>query len=385
LQVPNNNLVGTIPIEIGDLTQLNLSNNPGISGSIPAEIGSLSQLSTMYLHVTAGTGNQCLTGATAAFRSWLTSKDATWQNDCADTDGDTTPNYLDPDDDGDGAPTAEENPEPNSHGDPTDAHDTDTDTDTDTIPDYLDANGGVDCSNAYGIPQAQCDYLVAAHTATNGATWRTNTGWTTHDSPCRWQGVTCSGGNVTIPTNIGDLTGLAILNLTDNEISGTIPTALTTITTLHPSVPQRRTAHGPQPPRQRPDPTALAHPPPKPRTRPSTTSGGSATKPTHLHLLTAGGHGHRRPPWHYPRTLDLIHVRLAFATNRKPWSAPLPISNNTGLIPQPKLPRQDAGSLSDQNVESRPRPSPLPCSSGRAETATAKPAVTPGRTTRYPQ
>jgi hypothetical protein len=228
LQVPNNNLVGTIPIEIGDLTQLNPSNNPGISGSIPAEIGSLSQLSTMYLHGTAGTGNQCLTGATAAFGSWLTSKDATWQNDCADTDGDTTPNYLDPDDDGDGAPTAEENPEPNSDGAPTDAHD----TDTDTIPDYLDANGGVDCSNAYGIPQAQCDYLVAAYTATNGATWRTNTSWTTHDSPCRWQGVTCSGGNVTIPTNIGDLTGLAILNLTDNEISGTIPTALTTITTL---------------------------------------------------------------------------------------------------------------------------------------------------------
>jgi CSLREA domain-containing protein len=52
-----------------------------------------------------------------------------------DTDGDGTPNYLDPDDDGDGIPTASESPDPNGDGDPRDARD----TDRDGQPDYLDA------------------------------------------------------------------------------------------------------------------------------------------------------------------------------------------------------------------------------------------------------
>ncbi|MCP4964672.1 MAG: hypothetical protein GY926_05510, partial [bacterium] len=51
-----------------------------------------------------------------------------------DTDGDTTPNYLDADDDGDGALTSAENADPNSDGDPRDA----LDSDWDGEPDYLD-------------------------------------------------------------------------------------------------------------------------------------------------------------------------------------------------------------------------------------------------------
>ncbi|MBT8211911.1 MAG: FG-GAP repeat protein, partial [Acidimicrobiia bacterium] len=52
-----------------------------------------------------------------------------------DTDGDTTPNYLDADDDGDGTPTASEGADPNADGDPRDARDADRDGE----PDYLDA------------------------------------------------------------------------------------------------------------------------------------------------------------------------------------------------------------------------------------------------------
>ncbi|MCP4958788.1 MAG: hypothetical protein GY925_05895, partial [Actinomycetia bacterium] len=60
-----------------------------------------------------------------------------------DTDGDTTPNYLDNDDDGDGTLTSAENADPNSDGDPRDA----LDTDHDGQPDWLDlpitvASGG---------------------------------------------------------------------------------------------------------------------------------------------------------------------------------------------------------------------------------------------------
>ena len=55
-----------------------------------------------------------------------------------DTDGDTTPNYLDADDDGDGVATASENADPNSDGDPRDA----LDVDRDGQPDYLDIEAG---------------------------------------------------------------------------------------------------------------------------------------------------------------------------------------------------------------------------------------------------
>ncbi|MCP3856746.1 MAG: hypothetical protein GY698_18725, partial [Actinomycetia bacterium] len=60
-----------------------------------------------------------------------------------DTDGDTTPNYLDSDDDGDGTLTSAENADPNADGDPRDA----LDSDWDGQPDYLDlpitvASGG---------------------------------------------------------------------------------------------------------------------------------------------------------------------------------------------------------------------------------------------------
>jgi len=64
--------------------------------------------------------------------------------DC-DTDGDGTPNYLDKDDDGDGIATADE--DPNGDGDPTN-----DDTDGDGVPNYLDADDDGD-----GIPSADED------------------------------------------------------------------------------------------------------------------------------------------------------------------------------------------------------------------------------------
>jgi parallel beta-helix repeat protein len=51
-----------------------------------------------------------------------------------DSDGDGIHDYLDPDDDNDHVPTAQENPDPNGDGDPSDAQD----TNGDGIHDYLD-------------------------------------------------------------------------------------------------------------------------------------------------------------------------------------------------------------------------------------------------------
>jgi gliding motility-associated-like protein len=57
-------------------------------------------------------------------------------NDLPDTDGTEDVNYRDLDDDGDGTPTEEE--DPNTNGDPTD-----DDTDSDGTPDYLDPYGSI--------------------------------------------------------------------------------------------------------------------------------------------------------------------------------------------------------------------------------------------------
>lgn len=60
-----------------------------------------------------------------------------------DTDGDGLPNFIDADDDGDNILTKDENPDPNSDGDLSDAQD----TDGDGIPDYLDADDDGDGIN----------------------------------------------------------------------------------------------------------------------------------------------------------------------------------------------------------------------------------------------
>ncbi|MEZ5282867.1 MAG: FG-GAP-like repeat-containing protein [Acidimicrobiales bacterium] len=68
-----------------------------------------------------------------------------------DTDGDTVPDYMDPDDDGDGLPTASESADPNADGDPRDA----LDSDWNGTPDYLDAPS----MPTYGLVSA--DQIVA--------------------------------------------------------------------------------------------------------------------------------------------------------------------------------------------------------------------------------
>ncbi|MCP3939788.1 MAG: hypothetical protein GY708_30975, partial [Actinomycetia bacterium] len=70
-----------------------------------------------------------------------------------DTDGDTTPNYLDPDDDDDGTLTSAENADPNSDGDPRDA----VDSDWDGQPDYLDLPITVASGGAVGSEQKISD------------------------------------------------------------------------------------------------------------------------------------------------------------------------------------------------------------------------------------
>ncbi|MFN2285900.1 MAG: leucine-rich repeat domain-containing protein, partial [Anaerolineae bacterium] len=92
-----------------------------------------------------------------------------------------------------------------------------------------------DCSAATGLPQTECEALVALYTATGGENWYTQTNWLTTTTPCTWYGVTCDTGHVTqvsllsnnlngaLPPEIGDLTALTRLYLWDNAVSALPP------------------------------------------------------------------------------------------------------------------------------------------------------------------
>ncbi|MEN8218949.1 MAG: hypothetical protein ABFS56_21775 [Pseudomonadota bacterium] len=101
-----------------------------------------------------------------------------------------------------------------------------------------------DCATAIGIPQTECEALVALYNSTDGANWVDNTKWNVTNKPCNWYGLSCSGGRVSeldlysnqlsgsIPSQLGNLTQLTMLDLSDNELSGSIPTELGSLTNL---------------------------------------------------------------------------------------------------------------------------------------------------------
>ena len=104
----------------------------------------------------------------------------------------------------------------------------------------------VDCTATAttGVPQIQCEALMALYDGTDGPNWDDNTGWDTASAVNTWNGVTVTGGQVgyldlsgnqltgTIPTELGNLTNLRFLYLGGNSLSGSIPTELGNLTNL---------------------------------------------------------------------------------------------------------------------------------------------------------
>jgi Leucine-rich repeat (LRR) protein len=102
----------------------------------------------------------------------------------------------------------------------------------------------VNCNQVTEIPSTECEVLVTFYNSTNGDNWTDNSGWLETNTPCGWKGVTCSGGHVlalnlssnqlsgSIPPELGQLSNLEDLVLFSNQLSGTIPAELGQLTNL---------------------------------------------------------------------------------------------------------------------------------------------------------
>jgi len=83
------------------------------------------------------------------------------------------------------------------------------------------------CDSVTEIPKTECNALVALYNNTYGPGWTNKTGWLSTTTPCStpWYGVTCSGGHVTE------------LNLSSNNLAGSIPTTLSSLGSLRQLIP----------------------------------------------------------------------------------------------------------------------------------------------------
>src|SRR5512145_3526966 len=102
-----------------------------------------------------------------------------------------------------------------------------------------------DCNSVTGIPVTECQALVALYTSTNGPGWANHTDWVMTNMPWSGYGVTCVFGQVfvlnlnnnqlsgSIPSELGNLTDLYDLFLNNNQLSGDIPTSLVNLTFLN--------------------------------------------------------------------------------------------------------------------------------------------------------
>jgi len=89
--------------------------------------------------------------------------------------------------------------------------------------------------------------LSVLYYALNGANWKAMEGWLTDGDECNWEDISCEDATTsvvthyepernrlegTIPSEIGELTGLVSLDFRNNNIEGTIPTEFGSLASL---------------------------------------------------------------------------------------------------------------------------------------------------------
>jgi hypothetical protein len=95
-----------------------------------------------------------------------------------------------------------------------------------------------------GIPQIECEALVALYDSTNGGNWESNNDWKTATPVDDWTGIRVRNGNVftvsliqngltgSIPPELGNLSHLNFLYLNNNQLTGSIPPELGNLSDL---------------------------------------------------------------------------------------------------------------------------------------------------------
>jgi Leucine-rich repeat (LRR) protein len=225
IELPWNNLTGTLPAAIGNLTNLTglYLNGNQINGGIPVALANLTSLTGLSLQTND------FTGVIPAEFVNLTNLD-TFRFDAINTSA--------------------------------------TDSTTVCLPDgeEIDAwfnaisvkpGGAVKCSEGFStcsavtqIPQSECEALVALYESTDGNNWTRTSNYTLGSkwlgdlTPCDWYGLSCQDGHLkqmwlfsnnlvgTIPEELGNLQYLQELEIQNNQLSSNIPPELGNMTAL---------------------------------------------------------------------------------------------------------------------------------------------------------
>ncbi|MEN8219751.1 MAG: Calx-beta domain-containing protein, partial [Pseudomonadota bacterium] len=120
-----------------------------------------------------------------------------------------------------------------SIGNPTGGAQTGT-PDTATVM-IVDNDTAFNCKKVTSIPKKECQALVAFYDNTDGDNWENSEGWFETNTPCSWNGVTCSGEHVSelslpgneltgkFPKKLNKLNKLEKLDLSYNSLTGKIP------------------------------------------------------------------------------------------------------------------------------------------------------------------
>ena len=243
LLIDENRISGSIPKEIGNLSNLRslFLNENILTGNLPVELGNLSKLKKLDLHYNRIRGNIPSSIGNLPILELL----HLWGNELSGCFPANFINFCNP--------NIQVNCLYNRFLQPGGGD-----------FDQFCANPADECiGNCPSPPHPDFDALIALYNATNGPNWTKNSGWIEGSNgfscdPCadNWYGVYCQNNRVTelllgnnqlsgtLPTQITTLSELQVLSLYDNALRGPIPAKIDFLTNLRAVILNKNTLSG---------------------------------------------------------------------------------------------------------------------------------------------